>query len=61
LQLTICLVTARACARSAPSQLAAENYVERTWRSRRVELPDLGVGSESAALIERIPEHVGAD
>jgi len=30
LQLTICLVTARACARSAPSQLAAENNVRRT-------------------------------
>ena len=32
LQLTICLVTARACARSAPSQFAVENNVFWTFR-----------------------------
>ena len=41
LQLTICLVTARACARSAPSQLAAENNVIRTKKIVKLKNYDL--------------------
>lgn len=61
MQLTICLVTARACVRSAPNQFAAENNVR--WTEKMVREHPLLVGAVllslgiTAALLATLRAH----